>query len=277
MKPTFLGIGAQRCATTWLFENLRLHPGVHLPAEKEINFFSSIGESEYRGSLSKYLKLFASARDRPAGEITPEYMVDPDSPSLILSVLGSETRILSIVRNPVERAFSAYAKGVRDGNWNCSFEAFVEQDMDLCITRGRYHRLLSRFLDRFEQVGIFVYEDLVDHPRAFLHSVLEFIGADAFDSRQLHSRFNVGVSERYAAPVLVVALRDVLYRVPGTRPLVKAVQRVPSLNRRITRSLMRGRGAVEPDLAMELRRVFAEDVDGLSRILDRDLGSEWFD
>jgi len=124
--PNFLGLGAQRCGTTWIYECLREHPDVFMSQRKEINFFSDIYSNNYYKGISWYSNFFIySNEEKIKGEITPEYLLDDKAPIRIERNLG-QIKFLVVVRNPVQRAFSAYKKGLREGDWNCSFDNFIK-------------------------------------------------------------------------------------------------------------------------------------------------------
>ena len=92
----FLGLGAQRTGTTWLFECLRSHPEIYLPVEKELGYFSSL-EERNNASYSQdwYLRKLRPPGDQSlSGEITPEYLLDPASPLRIKEVLENPKLII---------------------------------------------------------------------------------------------------------------------------------------------------------------------------------------
>jgi hypothetical protein len=225
-KPNFLVVGAQRCGTTWLHENLRTHPDVFLPATKELNFFSDIKSSWSKG-FDWYFNQFSGAEKYKAiGEITPEYFVDPYAAERIEAALGN-IKIICILRAPVERAYSSYKKGLRELNWNCSFEDFMENDIDFSVKRGLYAPQLERYLSIFgkENVLVLSYDQIDREPHEFLRSVYRFIGVDeTYQSPLLENSFNVGSSGGLLIRV-VVKTRNIIYRLPGGRALIKAVQR----------------------------------------------------
>lgn len=99
----FLGIGAQKCGTTWLFELLSLHPQVRFPAGKEVHFWD--GQRE-RG-VDWYEGLFEGQPPSVAvGEITPAYAIL--APPIIAEVARAfpALRLIYLIRNPIDRAWS---------------------------------------------------------------------------------------------------------------------------------------------------------------------------
>jgi hypothetical protein len=195
MLPDFLCIGAQRCGTTWLFENLREHSEIFMPQKKELIYCSDIN-GNYSKGLEWYQNYFNNApKGTLKGEITPEYFVDPKAPVRISTDLGI-IKIIVILRNPLKRAYSSYGKGLREGNWNVSFDEFVKANKDYCIDRGKYYRQLQPYIAIFgrENLLIKIYEDIQTDPFKFIKDIYSFLGANPdFISSQTGNKFNLGV------------------------------------------------------------------------------------
>jgi hypothetical protein len=121
--PNFLGIGAQKSGTTWLHRFLRSRPDVFVPKSlKELMYFDV--EDRYRSwGPEGYAAYFAGRTDEPAlGEVTPGYLwVSPaypdwgppnvfrqSIPSRVESMLGRNIKLVVILRNPIDRAISAF-------------------------------------------------------------------------------------------------------------------------------------------------------------------------
>ncbi|MGD8608262.1 MAG: hypothetical protein PVH21_13275, partial [Myxococcales bacterium] len=108
--PSFLCIGAPKCATTWLFHCLDEHPELFVPDFKEINFFSVCrwgNDYETRG-ISYYVRLFEAAGPvRIIGDFSPNLLQDPFAPERVAAIIP-EARLIVMIRNPVERSRSHY-------------------------------------------------------------------------------------------------------------------------------------------------------------------------
>src|SRR6188508_2795579 len=105
MLPTFIGIGAQRAGTTWAYNCLAEHPQVFMTRKKELHFFYV----NYSRGLDWYAAQFAGAGSAVArGEITPDYLYHPEALSNIARDVP-DVRLFVILRNPIDRAVSAYA------------------------------------------------------------------------------------------------------------------------------------------------------------------------
>src|SRR4051812_23905676 len=111
--PNFLVIGVEKGGTTWLHAQLKKHPQIFLPDTKEIHFFnkysSNLIERDYfKLGIGWYLDFFKPYNgQRAIGEVTPMYICDSEAPLRIQKTLLS-VRLIAILRNPVDRAYSHY-------------------------------------------------------------------------------------------------------------------------------------------------------------------------
>jgi hypothetical protein len=114
-QPDFLVVGAQRCGTTSLFRALMSHPNVMRPnLHKGVNYFD-VNYGRGRGWYLSHFPLEAMARRRAAPgaeralvfDSSGYYMFHPHAPARIAADLP-DVKIVAMVRDPVERAFSAY-------------------------------------------------------------------------------------------------------------------------------------------------------------------------
>lgn len=119
--PNFLLIGAQKCGTTWLHHQLRQHPQIFMPPTKEQSYFCwDSGPLAY--SQQQYQTYFAESSLPACGEATAAYFwthtgsewdikplgYHPDIPRRVYQTLGADTRLILTLRNPLQRAVSAY-------------------------------------------------------------------------------------------------------------------------------------------------------------------------
>ncbi len=198
--PDFLVLGAQKAGTTALYAYLRRHPRITGPSWKEVSFFDrhyARGEAWYRGNFPNALR----ARGL-VGEASPSYLFHPLAPERVAGMLP-EARLIALLRNPVDRAFSHYQHEVALGREPLSFEdALAAEDERLrgeeermaadpgyfshawwnhtYRARGRYAEQLERWLAVFprERLLVLPSEDLLGDPAAAHARVLEFLGAE---------------------------------------------------------------------------------------------------
>src|SRR5918992_1601997 len=110
--PNFFIVGAQKAATTSLYHYLKNIPGVYMSKVKEPSYFAPNyvrpDPGRFLRDKKEYLRLFKNARGYIAvGEASPSYLWDPDAPKLIHQTVP-HARIIMILRDPIERAYSRY-------------------------------------------------------------------------------------------------------------------------------------------------------------------------
>ena len=217
--PDFIVIGAQRAGTTSLFYHLRLHPDVRRPLSrdgsvfwpKELHFF----DEHYERGLDWYRRFFPLAaarkvarlrgRDLVAGEATPYYLFHPAVPERVAASLPN-VRLIALLRDPIERAYSHYQLMRRTGREKLSFADAVAaeerrltnwgltEDEDVktasgdrvhhhhrhraYLSRGLYAEQLERWYEHFprEQLMVIRTEDFASRPAEIYADVLRFLG-----------------------------------------------------------------------------------------------------
>ncbi|MGH8834881.1 MAG: sulfotransferase [Actinomycetes bacterium] len=132
MLPDFLIVGAQRCGTTSLFQALTAHPDVVPPLfHKGVHFFDTLAYRHGMRWYAGHCPIRAIAERRIAGgaaitgEASPYYLFHPWAGQRIAADLP-RTRLVVLVRDPVERAFSAHKQETARGFETEPFEAAIE-------------------------------------------------------------------------------------------------------------------------------------------------------
>lgn len=194
----FLLLGAPRSGTTSLFRHLKRHPSLFIPAAKELPFFTD-EESWRRGWPAFADEFFAAATEgQQWGKLTPHYW---DRPEVLprLEETMPNVRLLALLRNPVDRAFSHYRFLVRRGVEPLPFAEVV---LDPAAPKhhhytplSEYGRILEVYFEHLQRHRLLVLftEDLAARPAQLLTEVQDFLGlATPFPSAGLDRRFNAG-------------------------------------------------------------------------------------
>ena len=196
--PDFLILGAQKAGTTALYAYLRWHPQITGPSFKEVSFFDrhyARGERWYRAHLP-------IRRSALVGEATPGYLFHPLAPERVARMLP-HARLIALLRNPVDRAFSHYQHEVALGREELSFEeALAREDERMegevermlrdpayfshawwnytYAARGRYAEQLERWFAAFprEQLLVLLTDDLAADTAGTYRRVLDFLRVD---------------------------------------------------------------------------------------------------
>jgi len=182
--PNFLVIGAAKSGTSSLHHYLRAHPQVFTPKLKEINFFDYDGTHvdvhHWAKTLEEYARYFESAGPAIAiGEVTPLYLCSRAAPDNIRRIVP-DVRLIAILRNPVDRAYSAYLMTRRTGRTTRELRsAFSSKDAGY-IKQGRYAAYLERYYQRFDRsrIKILRFEDLKSGSGLLMRDLYQFLGVD---------------------------------------------------------------------------------------------------
>ena len=301
--PNFFLVGAPKAGTTALYHYLAQHPEVYMSPVKEPHFFSDeirlenfdedrrrlYGQrnraAEYRAaplisSWPAYVELFQGAGARPAvGEASPCYLWSKTAPGNIFARIP-QARIIMILRDPADRAFSQFRHMTAVYLRPLSFRALMDASLASESTRignlypflefGLYVRQVQRYLDTFprEQVRVHLYDDFQRDPHALLRDLFEFLGVDP--------AFRADVSQRYREPSIPRWLRAgwLLKRTGLWR---QASRLTPRLVRRpLHRAVFRSHDSMRLTPADRSRLIdyYRRDIGELSKLLDRDL-SHW--
>lgn len=177
--PDFLGIGGIKAATTWLYENLACHPDLFLPPHKEVHYFDINRDQR----LSWYSSQFEGAGDALAGDITPSYGLLPVNRIHSVRRLIPDARLLLIMRNPVDRAWShAVMKLARERDRpveqvsDTEFRAFFTGER--CKAAGDYEAMIARWTSVYpkEQLLTIWFDDVEARPSDVLTRVFAHLG-----------------------------------------------------------------------------------------------------
>jgi hypothetical protein len=182
--PDFVGVGAARCGTSWWFRQITGHPGVFFDRTlhtKEVHFFNKMGD--FQRLPDQYAERYAQQFPRPAdagltGEWTPRYMLDPWVMRQ-LNQVAPATRILVMLRDPVARYASGYARTMRQER-RAGGSHLPERVIEGEVIRGFYLRQVCRVLDAFprERVLILQYERCCLDYEGQLDRTWDFLGIE---------------------------------------------------------------------------------------------------
>lgn len=274
-RPTFLIIGAQKAGTTALSHVLKQHRQVFMSPVKEPNYFARAEAALdrrpgkpaplYEQDWVSYLRLFEAATVEPAvGEASPSYLYSAKAAQEIRERLP-EVRLLAILRDPVQRAYSNYLHCVRRGVEPLnSFEQALAAEPDRIAsgwgskwhyrTRGLYAEQLARFRTFFPeaQMKVMIYERFREEPDAFVRDVYSFLGVDPEFRPRLDAQHNVSGVAR--SPLF----RPILAAMDPYLPRLKRF--VPDAGRSLFRRALLTRPQLSREVAAELRRSFAPDI-----------------
>lgn len=282
----FIVIGAQKCATTTLFELLRQHPSINMPLEKEVPFFTG-NDCTPRAWDAFTKRHFANDGGDVWGKVTPQYMANPEVPAR-LAALMPKTKLIAVLRDPIERSKSHFRMGVRRNTETMSFSRAIqdrlnplalatarassapthshgyESESDFYLVWSEYGRILSSYRRHFpkNQLLVLYLEDLKTDPHGVLNKVLDFLDLDGdFRPRGLGEVMHSGGDQTRIPHGLRVWLRQ-------QGPIASLWRKIPDhqqgrlrflyerWNNKKTKSPLK----LSNTLAQELREHFAQDT-----------------
>ena len=204
--PNFFVVGAAKSGTTSLWEYLKMHPQVFMPPDemqKEPNYFCPLGDG--MSDFEDYISIFDGAKkeEQIVGEATTAYLTCPKSAGMIYEYekkykIG--VKIIILLRNPAERAYSLYNWNVQEGyDYGGSFKYVLKKEPErlksqfpfflkprgykynyFYFNSGLYYDQVKRYLDIFgeENVHIDLFEEFVKNTSGSLNRIYKFLGID---------------------------------------------------------------------------------------------------
>ena len=200
--PDFLIVGAQRAGTTSLYHWLSRHPKVRTSVWKEVHFFDDYNRYQKRGEMW-YRSHFPLLGHRPSvrvGEATPSYLFNPAAPRRVAELIPN-VRLIVLLRDPVDRAYSHYNHTKKAGKENLSFWKAVDKEKERVgkeiteikekgrcknekwkkysyVRRGYYSEQIKRWTEYFPKKSfLFVKsEDMFESPKTEVEKIMKHIG-----------------------------------------------------------------------------------------------------
>jgi len=282
-----MGIGAPKCASTWLHDCLAEHSDVFVPDFKEVNFFARTSPDDIQDSSARreFEALYRGteefdARGSVSSQSMQAFMVRNAAQNMASVV--PDVRLICLVRDPVERAHSEYWEIEGKSGLDYEFEDLVEgragRSGETILRTGNFAKQIQIYLEYFsrEQLEVFLLEDIKERPEKVFEEICEFIGVDeAIRPDALRSRSNpasvkrsrlLHLIKRWAADVFEIlrlsdhlTLRKVIKRT-GIPALVEQWNTQPIEKPEMTQSQRE-----------RLLDYYESDIRELETIIDRDL------
>jgi hypothetical protein len=301
--PNFFIIGAPRSGTTSLYSYLNQHPEIEMSSQKEAGYFHFVGAkpdfdalaSRYGAGLlnesiqrynraerlsildeAAYQSLWSGDHGAVRGEATPTYLFDPAA-ALAMSASAPESKLIVILRNPVDRAYSEYLQSLRLGlEQHNSFEAAIAAEpVDVqdywwgarrYIRSGFYASNLERFMNVWpvDRIQVYFYEQLEEDVPGLLQDCFRFLGVDSDVVIDTSTRHKKGF----------VPAQTFLVRVAQSDSRIKQFGRkivARSIRERLYHRILARRVVEPPPFRDETRRAlagrFSEDLRRLNQLV----------
>jgi hypothetical protein len=280
--PTFLVIGAESSGTTSLYQYLRQHPQIFMSPIKEPNFFA-YDEAAHRNrhdvfpirSFVDYQALFFGVRgQRAIGEASTTYLYCSAAPDRIKEALPG-VRLIAMLRDPVERAHTAYLTIARAGREKRTFAQVVRdaRNGEACVyvDRGAYHGQLARYADRFarDQWAVYLFDDYKRDPISVLHRIFRFLDVDDAFVPDVSVKHNVSGLPK--SKLLERLLRRNSFTVAVKRHLPDWARRTVDDAVSAIHRANRVKPTIDPEIRQELIALYRDDILKLQDLIRQDL------
>ena len=267
--PDFIIIGAMKCATSTLHEQLARQPGIVMSDPKEPNYFSD--DEQWARGMSCYRGLFAGAKAGDlCGESSTHYTKSPTYPQTIDRMrrhLPHGVKLVYIMRHPIDRLVSQYMHEWTQGIVSGTIDEALDSHPEM-IEYSRYAMQLKPFIETWGTASILplFFERFTAHEQEALDRVCRFIGY----ARQPKWDDTLGEQNVSSERMRRSVWRDAIAKLPGMTKLRRTF--VPqSVRDRIKGAwMMKGRPVLSDASIARLKRAFDEDLATLGAWLGHD-------
>jgi len=303
-QANFFLIGAAKAGTTSIYNYLQQHPDVFLSPVKEPNYFSKdidvskftplykknnlIDPEEYFNH--KPLKpLHLTFIRKPAhyqmlfGHVQNESVIGECSTSYLYSQLAAKNifqynpkaKIVAVLRNPVERAFSHYLMALRYGYTSLSFRQALEKDIskepkgwgisELFIELGLYYEQLKRYFDIFpsDQIKIIIFDDFRNASEMIIHNLFDFLDIKKIELQE--------ISEKHQAKSPKYPKLNNFASKTGLKKAVKSISSNTLVHKMVSGLYSEKKVEICKEDKTFLLNIFLEDIEKTSQLIKRDL------
>ena len=299
--PTFFLVGAAKSGTTAVHVYLYQHPDIYMSFLKEPKFLSlSANKFPHTGpgdkkvddgivkSMKDYINLFKDAGDEKViGESSADYLYFHNTVIPQIKTLSPEAKILIMLRNPVERAYSSYRHMIKDGREKLSFENALRYEEERIRENyefiwfykdvGFYYDQVRHYIESFgmENVKICLYDDFAADSMAVMKDIFRFLDVNEDFNPNTAARYNVGPSVRSES------LKKFL--VGNDHPIKKVLRPLllNTIGRKYTEAIVnsfmhRNTLNIKPKTMKLLINLYKNDILKLGDLIERDL-SGWLE
>lgn len=298
IKPNFVVVGAAKAGTTNLYSYLTQHPEVYIPEMKECRYFSQIGSKRlnpYNNKITEFTDVISTSNEyyelfknkgefKALGDISPDYLFYyKNAVSKIKDELGSDTRIIILLRNPVERAYSNYLHLIREEATTDTFEGMIAKEEKWnqsniwygfkLLESSMYYNAVKAYTENFKQVKVIIFEDFIKNLPVHLKEICTFLAIDPeFSFREPEIRNKTGAPKnKFLNHILL-----------GNVPFRKQIKKLMTLfvdEKKVIEKIHKAKekNLYKPEMLPETRKMlqtkFMDELNKLEELLNTDLSS----
>lgn len=285
--PDFLIVGAAKSGTTSLYAYLQKHPQIYMPKNKEPCFFS-FAEIEKKSSdvikgldiitdFYNYLDLFKEVNNSHIlGEASTTYLYLYEETIKNIKKYHpnwKELKIIIIIRDPTERAFSHYLN-VSASGLNLSFEKIIEKwklkqlsKYNNYIDYGFYYNQIKSYKDNFNQVKVYLFDDLEANSTMLVKDLLEFLDVDTSFNIETSLKYNVSIDSKNKLLSKLIYKPNLFKRI--IKRLLSKEVRVKIKNKILEN--FSNKPQLKSSCRKFLKEIYKEDILKLQDLINKDL------
>ena len=295
LLPDFLLVGAARCGTTSLYHYIKQHPDIFLSERKDVDFFAASENGSpcpgFQGAgaprtLKAYSKLYARASEgQIIGDVSASYLYHHQRTIRnIKKLYGSRydrLKIIAVLRNPVERAFSHYLQHRKVGIETLPFEEAIRRPVRERRSRehwsydyvevGFYRESIGVFLREFPSVRVYLYDEW-EEPQKLVRDLLAFLGVDSKQPIDTGVVVNPSGIPRFKTLARLLTGDNRLKRTVRSLISGQARWKLVGLKEKLLQLMLRP-GTMSPETRAGLEALYREEILDLQSLLGRDLSS----
>ena len=291
MLPNFFIAGVSRSGTTSLYHYMSQHPLIDFPELKEPRYFShgsvalpQKGPGDYTvdqklvATWDDYCAIYEGLENTFIGDASSEYLYNYKSviPET-LKRLG-DIPIILMLRNPVDRSYSAYNNLVRDGRETLPFEQALEKEEERkeanfdemwhYTSVSKYSKSVDAFKANFSKVKVLIFEEFIENPEKYVAEIFDFMGAPQLE--RVNTAITYSKSGKPKSKLITLlfgrnsslgnTIRNIVFSILGRTNVERLGKYLISVNKELSK-----------DIRIRLFEYFASDIEELEKVLGRDL------
>jgi hypothetical protein len=270
----FIVVGPGKCGTSWLYGVIESASDIQESSVKETLFFTEFYSKGYDYYHSHFNN---QSNDMIVGEVSNTYISTPGTAAKIFKY-NKKVKIVSTVRNPIERTISHYLWMKRNSKQVEGFSAEIRKPNNDLVEKSKYSQMLDEYYNYFPsaQIKIMIFDDLVKNEKNYSNCFLKFIGSNSV-YRKVSSKHRLPASK--ARSFILVKLYKKASKMARKYGL-------PSIVQKAKKSFLYDL-AFKPVLNSDYPAILKCDIDylvniyhadtiKLSKKINRDLTKEWF-
>ncbi|MGL5943950.1 MAG: sulfotransferase family protein [Waterburya sp.] len=293
--PNFIVIGAAKSGTTSLYRYLNQHPSIYLSPIKETNFFATkfvdtiplfqdldltLEQAKKNTfpvkNFTDYQRLFeeVTSNQTAIGEVSPLYLNSFIAAQRIKSHIP-DVKLIAILRNPIDRAYSGYQMQLRQAKETRSFASNLGVE-EIYIRGGFYYEQLKRYFETFNscQIKVLLYEDFRKNPLKVMQEIFKFIEVDDTFAPDTSTKFNQGGIPKNVNAYNLVLNNKISTIVQKSLKAMMPPKIRQKLISEVQSRLLSKPQPLTPEIRRQLKEIYQNDVYKLEQLINRNL-QQW--